>query len=64
MDLVVLIKILFKRQRERQKLRQREKQTPHQEPNMGLHPRLQDHNLSQREMLNSLIHSGIPDPVF
>ena len=52
------------RERERQKFRQREKQIPHQEPNMGLDPRLQDHNLSQREMLNSLIHSGIPDPVF
>jgi hypothetical protein len=56
MDLVFLIKILFKRERERererQKIRQREKQAPHQEPNMGLDPRLQDHTLSQRQRLN------------
>ena len=39
-------------ERGRQKIRQREKQTPHQEPNMGLNPRLQDHSLGQRQMLN------------
>ena len=52
MDLVFLIKILFKRERERQKIRPREKQAPYQEPNMGLDPRVQDHTLSQRQRLN------------
>ena len=48
------------RARERQKIRQREKQASHQEPIMGLDPRLQDHTLSQRQMLNPLSHQGIP----
>ena len=52
MDLVFLIKILFKRERERQRHRQREKQAPHREPDVGLNPRLQDHTLSQRQRLN------------
>ena len=66
MDLVFLITILFMRERERErpKIREREKQTPHQEPHMGLDPRLQDHTLSQRQMLNPLSHPGIPDHVF
>ena len=66
MDLVFLIMILFirERERERPKIREREKQTPHQEPNMGHDPRLQDHSLSQRQMLNPLKHPSIPDPVF
>ena len=52
------------RERERETQREKEKQTPHQEPNMGLDPRLHDHSLSQRQMLNPLSHPGIPDPVF
>ena len=66
MDLVFLIMILFirERERERPKIREREKKTPHEEPNMGHNPRLQDHSLSQRQMLNPLNDPGIPDPVF
>ena len=39
-------------ERERQRHRQREKQDSCRERDMELHPRTQDHDLSQRQMLN------------
>ena len=39
-------------QRERQRHRQTEKQAPCGKPDVGLHPRTLDHDMSQRQMLN------------
>ena len=39
-------------QRERQKHRQKEKQAPHREPDAGLDPGSQDHDLGQRQVPN------------
>lgn len=43
---------------------EREKQIPHwaREPNTGLFPGLWDHDLSWRQTLNQLSHSGAPRP--
>ena len=56
---------IYLRERERQHKqgegqRQREKQTPHRagNPMWDLIPGSQDHNLSQRQMLNRLSHPG------
>ena len=34
------------------------------EPNVGLHPRTPDHDLSRRQMLNRLSHPGAPKILF
>ena len=43
---------IHERHTERQRPRWREKQASHREPHVGLSPGLQDHALSQRQMLN------------
>ena len=45
-------------QRDRQRRRQREKEAPCREPDMGLHPRSQDHALRWRQELNHWATEG------
>ena len=53
--LFLFLKIFFyswETHREKQRHMQREKQAPRKEPDVRLDPRLQDHALSQKQMLN------------
>ena len=47
-------------ERERQRYRQKEKHTPLREPDVGLHPRTPDHDLSQRQDAQLLSHQVSP----